>query len=177
MPRSPFVVKNGSRQRRRLLVHADAVVAHLDPHLVLPLVLAVRTAQELRAQRQRAAGGQRVDGVEDEIDQGFADFALDARDRGQLFRKLALQRDHGAAKLRHVAPARPGQVDDLLHEIIEPDRHQRQLRLALPVEFAHARDRVGHVVDRPLDRLQILARARAEVRLHFQQGLGIERHR
>ena len=52
---------------------------------------------------------------------------------------------------------------------------QRQLRFALAIELPHARYGVGHILDGALHGLQIFARARAEIRLVFQQRFGVER--
>jgi hypothetical protein len=55
------------------------------------------------------------------------------------------------------SPQRARQVDDLLHEAVQPDVRQLQLRLAWSVEFAHARYRLGHIVDGALDGDQAIA--------------------
>ena len=55
--------------------------------------------------------------------------------------------------------------------------HQRELRLALPIELAHARHGLRDVVDRALDDLELRAPAVGQVRLAFEQRLGVERHR
>ncbi len=53
----------------------------------------------------------------------------DARQRGVLFE---LQVDDGAALLRHVAPARPRQVDHLFDQQVEIHRRQRGVAAHAP---------------------------------------------
>ena len=97
---------------------------------------------------------------------------------GQVRRQLGPQLDHDAALLRHVAPAGARQVDHLLHQRVQVHRRERQLRLALPIELAHARHGLRHVLDGALDGLQI-ARGRAALRFgsRLEQRLGVERDR
>ena len=153
MPRSPLVVKNGSRQRRRVSSSMPTPVSRRPrrSRASAPRCGAGRRAP--RAQRQRAAVGHRVDGVEDQVGQRLAHLAFDAQDRGRSAARSVRSSIDDAALLRHVAPARAGELDHLLHQRVELDRRQRQLRLALAIELAHARDGRGHVLDGALDGL------------------------
>ncbi len=54
-------------------------------------------------------------------------------------------------------------------------RVQRQLRLALAVEFPQAGDRLGHIANGLLNGLQVIASTIAQTRLLFEQRFGIER--
>ena len=79
------------------------------------------------------------------------------------------------ALLWQVAPARVGELDGLLNRAVEIDSRERELRLALTIELAHAGDGARHVLDGPLDRGEIAARPLAQILLTLQQRLGIER--
>ena len=115
-----------------------------------------------------------VHGIEDEIDQGLADFAFDARDRRQILAQLRPQFNHDSALLRHVGPTRARQVDDLLHQHAQIHRREDQFRLLLAIELAHARDGMRHVPDGALGGLQVFARAFAETRFLFQQHFRVQ---
>jgi hypothetical protein len=55
------------------------------------------------------------------------------------------------------------QSDDLLHERVQLDVRQFQLRLACAVEFTHARHCLGHIVDGTLDGDQAISCSGAQV--------------
>ena len=78
----------------RGLAHADAVVLHLDDHLLVARIRA-------RAQRDDAAVGQRVDGVQQQVGQRVAHLVLGAEDLRQIRREVALD----AAPRRRVPAA------------------------------------------------------------------------
>ena len=123
MPRSPLVVKNGSRQRRRVSSSMPTPVSrHFDAH-VRGFVAVVRDAVgDARAHGERAALRHGVDGVEDEIGERIADLAFRAHDLRQRPRPAPCCRSiDDAALLRHVAPARARQIEDLLHDAVEVD--------------------------------------------------------
>ena len=110
----------------RVLVHADAGVAHLDDHAV-PFcggraVATFGRRDRARAHCQHAALRHRIDGIEDQVGQRLAHFALDAEDRGQARRELGLEADDDAALLRHVAPARAREVQHLLSQRVQLHR-------------------------------------------------------
>jgi hypothetical protein len=69
---------------------------------------------------------------------------------------------------------RARQVDHLLHQLVQPHRRQRQLRLALAVEILHARHGVRDVLDGALDGFEVVARPGAQAGLLLQQRLGVE---
>ena len=112
VPRSPLVVKNGSRQRRRVSSSMPTPVSVTSTQTTAASVAAAD--RDARAQRQRAALGHGIDGVEDEVGERVADLAFRADDRRQVRRELGPQLDHDAALLRHVAPARAREIEDLL---------------------------------------------------------------
>ena len=62
-------------------------------------------------------------------------------------------------------------------QLVEVDRRELQLRLALAIELAHARHRLRDVVDRALDDLEMLAARVAEAGFALQQRFGVQRHR
>src|ERR1700678_4375980 len=82
-----------------------------------------------------------------------------------------------ATLLREIVPPGPCQLRDLADCGIELHPLERELRLALPVEFAHAGDGSRHILDSALDRDQITACTLAEVRLPLQERFRIERYR
>ena len=123
------------------------------------------------------AFGHGVDGIEHEIHQRIANLALDRGHERQVRRELGAHVDGGAALLRHVAPARAREVDDLADELVEIDGHESELRFAQPVELAHARHGLRDVVDRALDDLELRTAAFGQRRFAFQQRLGVQRHR
>ncbi len=106
----------------------------------------------------------------------IADLVLRSHDIRHGFRQLHAQIDHYPALLRQIAPARPRQLDDLPDGAIEVYPLQGELRLALAVEFAHSRHGSGHVLDGPLNRRQIAARAVAQVGFALEKRFGIQRH-
>ena len=57
------------------------------------------------------------------------------------------------------------------------DRHQRELRLALAIELAHARDGVRGVVDGALHVFELARARRGSGRARFEQRFGVERDR
>jgi len=65
----------------RLLIHSYTGVGHLDINVLLP-----RLAAGFGPKRQRASLWHGVHGIKDEINKGFPNFALDARDRRQVWR-------------------------------------------------------------------------------------------
>ena len=85
---------------------------------------------------------------------------LRAHDVRQGIRQIRLQVHHQSALLRQIAPARPGQFDDLPYGAVDLDPLERQLRFALAIELAHARHRPRDIFDGALNRRQIL-RARS----------------
>ena len=89
VPRSPLVVKNGSRQRRRVSSSMPMPVSVTSSRTRR----AVCAVLEARAQRQRAAFRHRVEGVENEVDQRLAHLALDAQDHGRSSRVRRAQLD------------------------------------------------------------------------------------
>ena len=106
--------------------------------------------------------GHGVDGVEHQVDERVANLALDRGDQRQIGRELGAHFDGGAALLRHVAPARAREIDDLADELVEIHGHERQLRLAQTVELTHARHGLRDVVDRALDDFELRTRAWAQ---------------
>ncbi len=158
----------------RRLIHADSGIAHLDVNLAA----SVRDLglDEPGAQSQFAALRHGIDGVEDEVRERIAQFSVRHHDLCRRRRKLGVQIDHDAALLGQIAPARVREVDRLLNSSIQVDPRKRQLRFALPVEFAHAGDGTGDIVDRSLDRRQVTAGAIAEVRFAFEQRFSVERY-
>ncbi len=99
-----------------VLVHARADIAHLDPHAAS----AACAGTEGRGRdRDRAAVGHCVDGVEDEVGQGFAELGGIARCGRQAGFKLGRGRDDDAALLRHVAPPRARQLDDMRYQFVQ----------------------------------------------------------
>ena len=175
MPRSPLVVKKGSRQRRRVSSSMPTPVSLTST--MTDGVAARVGCDDARREREHAAFGHRVDGVEDQIGERFADLALDAHDRRAGRRQLGLELDDDAALLRHVAPARAGEVEDLPDQRVEVHGRQRQLRLALAIELAHARNGLRDVVDGALDGLEYSRAAVAQARLALEQRFGVQRHR
>ena len=84
MPRSPLVVKKGSRQRRRgVFVHADAGVGHSELHGAQGFI----DFDDAGAQGEPAAVGHRIDGIEDQVGQGHAQLAFHAHDGWGLGRR------------------------------------------------------------------------------------------
>ena len=158
----------------RLLVHADAGVG--DFHLHLPRDVAA-ARHEPRAQGKRPAFRHGVHGVEDQIGERVADLDLRAHDVGQVLGELGLELNEHSALLRLVAPAGAREVDDLVDEAITLDARQHQLGLARPVELAHARDRLRHVLDRGSNGAEIFARVLAQPWLALEQRLGVESDR
>jgi len=67
-----------------------------------------------------------------------------------------LDLDNDALALRLVAPADAREADHLLHEEIEVNRCEHQLRFALAIEFAHASDSVGYIEDGLADGLEVI---------------------
>ena len=65
----------------RVVIHADAGVGDLHQH--------VPRVRRARAQRECAALGHRIDGIEDEIGERLANLAFRAHDDGQRLRELA----------------------------------------------------------------------------------------
>ncbi len=51
------------------------------------------------------------------------------------------------------------------------------MRLPLAIKLLHARDGLRHVLDRALDRFEILAGPLAQARFAFEQRLGVKRDR
>ena len=154
VPRSPLVVKNGSRQRRRV-----------SSSMPMP-VSATSTCDHARAASGRAccaactdaAVGHGVDGIEDEIGQRLADFAFDAHDRRQVVApvrcSISITTPRCCGMSRQRARVRSSTCCD---ERVQLDRRQRELRLALAIEFAHARDGARHVLDGALHDLELAA--------------------
>ena len=78
--------------------------------------------------------------------------------------------------LRDVTPARAGEFDDLLGQLVEVDRQQRLVLLAFPVEVAHPRDDVGDVVAGGFDVVQISVGGLTEVLLVPEEQFREPRH-
>ena len=124
MPRSPLVVKNGSRQRLlRGFAHADAVVLELDDHVVVARV-------EPGVQGDRAAVGQGVHGIEQQVGERVTHLVLRAEDLRHIGSELGFDVDDDAALLRHVAPARAREIHDLEQDLVHVHRSERQLEAA-----------------------------------------------
>ncbi len=104
-------------------------------------------------QRQYAPFRHRVDRIEDQVGQCLAQFALDSHHVGEDRRQFGVQANDDAALLRHIAPAGAGQVQHLLHHLVQVDRSEHQLRLARAIELAHAGHGRAHVVDGARDDL------------------------
>ena len=155
----------------RFLIHADAGVSDLRDHRPCWF----RTG-EPGTQRQRAARGHGIHGVENQIGQCLANLAFHPHDPGQPRCDFRQCPDHNAALHRLVAPTRLRQVEYLLHHLVYVHRRKFELLLALAVELAHPGHRLRDVLDRALDRLQIAAGPVAQVRFRFQQRLGVQRH-
>src|SRR5207302_5470583 len=75
----------------------------------------------------------------------------------------------------NIPPARAGQLNDLLGELVELDGQEGLALLAVAVEGPHARDDVGDVVAGGLDVMQILAGGFGEI-LPPQQQFGEARY-
>ena len=115
-----------------------------------------------------------VHGIENEISQSVANLAFGAHDGRQLGRQLGLQVDDQAPLLGHIAPAGACQIDGLLDQAVEIDGGQDQLRLARPIEFPHARDGFGDVLNGLLDGDQVIARSLAQARFALQERFGVQ---
>ena len=76
--------------------------------------------------------------------------------------------------MRHIAPPGTRKVHDLLHQWVQVNAGERQLRLTLTIEFPHPRDRLRHVVNGSLNGFQIAPSLRTEIRLPFQQRVRVE---
>ncbi len=155
----------------RLLVHAGPGIRNLEHDAMR---IAVRGS---RVEGQSAARGHRIDGIEDKIRQCVADVALRAHDSRQLRRQVCPHFDDDAPLLRHVAPAHARQCERLADEAVQVHGLELRALIALPVKLAHARDRLSDVRNRALNRAQVLARPRAQVRLALEQGFRVERDR
>ena len=160
----------------RLLVHARPGVANFQVHerAGFTLVLARNSA---RADRERASVRHRVHGIEDEIGESVADFALSARERGQAGRQLGFELDDGAPLLRHIAPTGARQVDDLPGHAVEIDGREGQLRFAPAIKLTHTRDRLRHIFDGALDGGEVVPCPVAQAGFPLQQRFGVERDR
>jgi hypothetical protein len=121
-----------------------------------------------RSQRQRATCGHCIDRVENEIDQRLSNFTLETQDDRLALGKLRGHLNDDALLLWHVAPSCACQSHDLTDQPIEINRNQRQLGLAVAVEFAHPRDRLCDIVDGVLDGREMVARLAAQVWLGLQ---------
>ena len=113
MPRSPLVVKNGSRQRRRVSSSMPT------PESTTSSCTVSRGAA--RPHGQRAAVRHRVDGVEDEVGQRIANLAFLPEDGGERLLQLGAHRDRDSALLRQVAPAHARQLDHLRDDRVQVD--------------------------------------------------------
>src|SRR5258708_6179921 len=145
-----------------VLVHAYPTIAKFD-------VDAGVVRRGARTEGYEPAGRHRVDRVEHQVGERVAYLALDAHEVGQLRRQVARHLDDHAALLRNIAPTRTRQFDHLLHQSIHLNRRKRELRLAVPVELAHARDGLCNAVDGALNDLQVSAAPCAELRLALEQ--------
>ena len=125
-----------------------------------------------RSDGDDTAAGHGVHGVEDQVGERLAQFTFGADDIRQAGVEIEFHIHGNAAPLGDVAPARAGQFNDLLGELIELHGQQRLMFLAFPVEIPHARDDVRNVVAGGLDVLQIPSAAFAEVGFVPQQQLG-----
>ena len=72
-------------------------------------------------------------------------------DAGQIVRQFGVELHRDAALLRQVIPLGVRELEHLLDDPIDVDQRERQFRFALTIEFTHARDSAGHVVDRTLN--------------------------
>jgi hypothetical protein len=151
----------------RGLAHADTVVLHFDDYL---LVARIRTG----TQRDQAAVGERVHGIQHEIGERVAHLALRTQHLGKLVREIGLDAHHHAAFLRHVVPGHASQVDDLREYLVQIDRCQRAFQAARHVERAHALHGLRHILDGALDHGELLARTLAECRFVREQRLRVE---
>src|SRR6185437_4367535 len=147
----------------RVLIHPNAGVDDLELN-----VTGGSVAHDGGSQGERAALGHRIDGIENEVDESLAKFAVGAPDRGKLRCQFGPHLDDDAALLGHVAPAGASQLDDLLNETVQVDGEQGHLGLALPIEFTHAGDGLRHIVDGALDRFEVPTGLWAEAGLSLQ---------
>jgi hypothetical protein len=108
----------------RLLVHADAGVRHLHVNLLPaePFSEPRRMVSDSGSQRQRTAFRHGIDCVENEVDQRFADLALDPHDRRQSCCQVGHQLNHDSPLLWHVAPPGACEVYDLLGQTVQLHR-------------------------------------------------------
>src|SRR5438874_624439 len=157
------------------LRHAHTRVADLDPHLRRGARFAAGAVTDARAQREPAALGHGIDRVQNQVRERVADLALGSHDPGQIGYEIRLQVDDDSPLLRYVAPARAREPRDLLQQIVEIERRQRELRFALTIKHAHARHRLPDIVDGPMNDPERFTGTLAERLVALEQRLGVDR--
>ena len=152
----PLVVKERfETTAARFFVHADAGVGDFNPDLAGFTDALIFPPTGIGAQHDLATIGHRIDGIKDEVGDGFAQFAGVAKNFGKLGVEIGFDLDNDAAFLRDVAPARARQVDDFLCQFVELDREEDVVGFAFAVELAHARDNMRDVFASGADAVQV----------------------
>ncbi len=160
-----------------VLIHPGAIVDDLNED---PRRLCLRARNRFggpRPQRDSPAIRQCIGGVQNEIRERLTQLTLDSQDVRQVGGKFADDLNDRALAQGHVRPAGPGQLDDLGHEVVQSHRHERQLRLTLPIEVTHTRYRVGDVTDGLLNGSEEIASPRAEIRLLLEYEFRVQHDR
>src|SRR6202021_652781 len=102
VPRSPLVVKNGSRQRRRVSSSMPIPVSLTSSNTWRVGGAGGGGARHARAHFEHAAVRHRIDGIEDEIGQCIADLIVGATHIEQIGCRRKFELNHDPPLLRRI---------------------------------------------------------------------------